>query len=176
MKVSILNRAPETLYTLTYSHEATDLLLACLPDGSIVRSTFLPVGKAAQAEVISSRIADWQKRFPETRLMPAPREFKADPSRGHLAGTDFQLKVWQELAKLQPGSITNYSALAEATGNPSAVRATGTAVGANPLAPFIPCHRVLTKSGGLGGFAGGLPLKIKLLDAEGITVQKSLAV
>ncbi|MEI7851822.1 MAG: MGMT family protein [Kiritimatiellales bacterium] len=91
---------------------------------------------------------------------------KKFPKFGTLQGTDFQKSVWRELRKIPRGQTRTYSAIAAAIGNPKAVRAVGSACGANPLPVFIPCHRVVAKNG-LGGFGSGLPWKILLLKMEG---------
>jgi methylated-DNA-[protein]-cysteine S-methyltransferase len=87
-----------------------------------------------------------------------------------LYGTPFQLDVWQVLQAIEPGRTTTYAAVAQAVGRPRAVRAVGQAVGANPVAIVVPCHRVLATGGGLGGYGGGLALKRRLLALEGATV------
>lgn len=86
----------------------------------------------------------------------------------HLRGTNFQLKVWQALLHIPEGTLTHYSALAASVGAPKAVRAVGSAVGDNPLAYLIPCHRVLRKDGGIGGYATGLARKQALLAYEAL--------
>lgn len=83
-------------------------------------------------------------------------------------GTPFQLSVWQLLRTIAYGKISYYSALAERLNNPKAIRAVGGAVGRNPIAILIPCHRVLGKDMSLTGYAGGLPTKTALLDLEKI--------
>ena len=75
-----------------------------------------------------------------------------------------------ELRKIPLGQTRSYAAIAAAVGVPGAVRAVGTANGANPVAVLVPCHRVIRLDGTLGGYAGGLPNKVKLLAAEGVTV------
>jgi AraC family transcriptional regulator of adaptative response/methylated-DNA-[protein]-cysteine methyltransferase len=84
-----------------------------------------------------------------------------------VAGTAFQEKVWQELRKIPLGETRSYAEIAAAIGQPKAVRAVGTANGDNHVAVLIPCHRVIRSDGSLGGYAGGLDRKRKLLDAEG---------
>jgi AraC family transcriptional regulator of adaptative response/methylated-DNA-[protein]-cysteine methyltransferase len=84
-----------------------------------------------------------------------------------VAGTAFQEKVWQELRKIPAGETRSYAEIAAAIGQPKAVRAVGTANGDNHVAVLIPCHRVIRSDGTLGGYAGGLNRKRKLLDAEG---------
>jgi methylated-DNA-[protein]-cysteine S-methyltransferase len=86
----------------------------------------------------------------------------------HFDGTDFQERVWQEIARVPFGQTISYSELARRAGNPQAIRAAGTNTGRNPLAIFIPCHRILAKDGGIGGFAGGLEWKRYLLKLENI--------
>jgi methylated-DNA-[protein]-cysteine S-methyltransferase len=84
-------------------------------------------------------------------------------------GTDFQLKVWRQLDCIPFGETRSYSQVAEAVGSPRAVRAVGAANGANPIAIVLPCHRVIGSSGRLVGYGGGLPLKRRLLELEGIS-------
>ena len=83
-----------------------------------------------------------------------------------LEGTDFQLQVWQALLKIPFGKTTTYQTIAEQIGRPKAIRAVGNAVGNNPLAYLIPCHRVLRSSGQLGGYRWGLDRKIAMLNWE----------
>jgi O-6-methylguanine DNA methyltransferase len=81
------------------------------------------------------------------------------------AGTAFQQAVWRELKKIPRGQTRTYGEVAAAIGCPKAVRAVGTACGANPLPLFIPCHRVVAQNGP-GGFGRGLPWKLLLLEIE----------
>ncbi len=83
-----------------------------------------------------------------------------------LIGAPFQIKVWEALLRIPSGHVTTYSEIARAIGHPAAVRAVGTAVGRNPISLFIPCHRALRKSGGLGGYHWGLPVKRAILAWE----------
>ena len=91
-----------------------------------------------------------------------------------VAGTAFQEAVWRELRKIPPGETRSYAEIAAAIGQPTAVRAVGTANGDNHVAVLIPCHRVIRSDGTLGGYAGGLDRKRKLLDAEQASTQGSL--
>lgn len=81
-------------------------------------------------------------------------------------GTPFQRRVWEALRRLPPGQTCSYAALAEAAGRPGAARATGAAVGRNPLSVIVPCHRVVGAQGSLTGYAGGLARKRALLALE----------
>ena len=83
-----------------------------------------------------------------------------------LYGTKFQKSVWTELQKIPFGETSTYSDIAEKINKPSAFRAVGSAIGANPVMIVIPCHRVIGKSGKLTGFRGGLLMKQKLLALE----------
>ena len=89
-----------------------------------------------------------------------------------LKGTKLQLKVWNYLKKIPRGKVKTYSEVAKAIGKPLAVRAVANAIGKNPLAPQIPCHRVIRSDGSLGGYSGkgGIKTKRLLLKKEGITL------
>ena len=84
----------------------------------------------------------------------------------HMIGAPFQIKVWEALLQIPSGHVSTYSEIAQAVGHPRAVRAVGTAVGRNPVSWLIPCHRALRKSGALGGYHWGLPVKRALLAWE----------
>ncbi len=84
----------------------------------------------------------------------------------HLIGAPFQIKVWEALLQVPSGHVTTYSDIAKAVGSPKAVRAVGTAVGKNPVSWLIPCHRALRKSGELGGYHWGTPIKRAMLAYE----------
>ena len=88
------------------------------------------------------------------------------PLAVHVRGTNFQLKVWTALLGIAPGCVTTYEEIADAIGQPAAARAVGSAVGRNPVSLLIPCHRVIRKSGSLGGYAWGLERKELILRAE----------
>ncbi|MCB5264992.1 MAG: methylated-DNA--[protein]-cysteine S-methyltransferase [Candidatus Cloacimonetes bacterium] len=81
-------------------------------------------------------------------------------------GTPFQLMVWEELLRIPYGQTISYREMAELIGKPKAARAVGNALGANPISILIPCHRVISSDGTLGGFGGGLPVKTYLLALE----------
>lgn len=88
------------------------------------------------------------------------------------AGTPFQQQVWQQLNQIPYGKISSYGEIAQAINNPKAVRAVGGAVGTNPIAILLPCHRVLGKDHSLTGFSGGLEIKKTLLAIENISYKE----
>jgi O-6-methylguanine DNA methyltransferase len=83
-----------------------------------------------------------------------------------LRGTEFQRRVWEALLAIPYGQTRSYADVARTIREPAAVRAVGTANGANPCAIVVPCHRVVATGGKLGGYGGGLPLKRRLLALE----------
>lgn len=126
--------------------------------------------------------ADMAARWPEARLTERPDEIahwvnaafgRSQTASLHLIGAPFQIKVWEALLSIPSGHVTTYSDIAQAIGNPRAVRAVGTAVGRNPVSWLIPCHRALRKSGGLGGYHWGLDVKRAMLAWEGARADTS---
>jgi len=120
-------------------------------------------------------MADMRARWPEATHVEAPDAItpwvaaafgRAGEARLHMIGAPFQIKVWEALLAIPSGHVTTYSEIARAIGHPRAVRAVGTAVGRNPVSYLIPCHRALRKSGALGGYHWGLPVKRALLAWE----------
>jgi AraC family transcriptional regulator of adaptative response/methylated-DNA-[protein]-cysteine methyltransferase len=117
-----------------------------------------------------------QQTFPEARLvssdkavLPGGYEALFKPynfNEFYLQGTDFQKAVWQALLAIKPGEKQSYSDIANAIGAPKAVRAVGSAIGKNPICLAIPCHRVISKQGHLGGYSWGTQIKRALLDYE----------
>lgn len=85
----------------------------------------------------------------------------------HLKGTDFQLKVWSSLLKIPMGEVVSYGEVAHDISQDKAVRAVGSAIGRNPVAVLIPCHRVIQSTGGLGGYRWGTERKTVLIGWEG---------
>jgi AraC family transcriptional regulator of adaptative response/methylated-DNA-[protein]-cysteine methyltransferase len=107
------------------------------------------------------------KELVEGALAAIERPLAAPDLPIDVAGTAFQEAVWRELRKIPAGETRSYAEIAAAIGQPKAVRAVGTANGDNHVAVLIPCHRVIRSDGSLGGYAGGLDRKRKLLAAEG---------
>ncbi len=96
---------------------------------------------------------------------PASRR-DSEPLPILLRGTNFQLKVWEALLRVEPGTVASYEQIAASIGLPGAVRAVGSALGANPVCYVIPCHRVVRKSGELGGYHWGVERKRAMLWRE----------
>ena len=88
--------------------------------------------------------------------------------------TQFEQKVIEQLKKIPKGKVTTYGEIAKSLKKPKSSRAVGNAVGKNPFAPKVPCHRVVKSDGSLGGYSGkgGVQTKIKLLKKEGVEVKK----
>lgn len=121
--------------------------------------------------------ADLRRRFPTAVFIQQEDEFQntaiaalaansAEGVKCHLKCTAFQLEVWQELLKTRVGELTTYGELARKINRPKASRAVGTAVGANPIAVLIPCHRVILSSGTLGNYRWGKERKTALIEWE----------
>ncbi len=132
------------------------------------------LGFAAESGA-EAAMADLQSRWPKATYREDPATLTpwvnaAFAMKGeaqlHMIGAPFQLKVWEALLSIPSGQVTTYSEIASAIGHPKAVRAVGTAVGRNPVGYLIPCHRALRKSGGLGGYHWGLPVKRAMLAWE----------
>ena len=129
--------------------------------------------QTSEGDAIDNLVADWKNaRMIEDHKSTAQLIepiFDAG-SRGklniHLRGTNFQLKVWEALLKIPAGTVTTYEGLAERIGQPTASRAVGTAVGHNPIAVLIPCHRVIQSSGALGGYMWGITRKTAIIGWE----------
>ena len=92
-----------------------------------------------------------------------------------LTGSAFQQAVWRALVNIPYGELLSYGSLARIVGRPKAARAVGQANGANPIPIIIPCHRVVTSGGGIGGYAGGVQIKRQLLAHEGSATPQLMA-
>jgi len=120
-------------------------------------------------------MADLRSRWPQAQFVEDPTFLRSwaesalgmtGEARLHMIGAPFQLKVWEALLTIPSGHVTTYSEIAMAIGKPKAIRAVATAVGRNPVGWLIPCHRALRKSGALGGYHWGLPVKRAMLAWE----------
>lgn len=117
---------------------------------------------------IEPEIRALAKQWPQARLLNTDKHTSAVAARAFgstaqadrplsllVRGTNFQVSVWKALLSIPPGAVTSYTQVAAAVGRPGAARAVGSAVGANPVAWLIPCHRVIQQSGKLGGYRWG---------------------
>ena len=128
----------------------------------------------AAAQGPEATMADLAARWPAARLVEdaaavRPLIEAALSGRGarlHLIGPPFQIKIWEALLAIPPGHVTTYGDIARVVCSPAASRAVGTAVGRNPVAFAIPCHRVIRRGGALGGYRWGLPVKRAMLAWE----------
>lgn len=131
-------------------------------------------------------LSDLKGRFPQAQISEKSSHFQEDVVRLftrewhdfesvklHLRGSDFQLKVWEALLKIPSGQLTTYGNIARSIGKPNASRAVGTAIGSNPIAFLIPCHRVIQSSGHFGGYRWGTPRKTAMIGWE---ASKALAI
>ncbi len=128
--------------------KAFDDLLANFPNATFTRKLDL-----AQQNALFIFQNDWSK-LNQIKL--------------HLKGTDFQLKVWESLLKIPMGKLTTYGILAKQIEQPNASRAVGTAIGSNPVAFLIPCHRVIQSTGTFGGYMWGPARKAAIIGWEGV--------
>jgi AraC family transcriptional regulator of adaptative response/methylated-DNA-[protein]-cysteine methyltransferase len=150
------------------------------PFGEIlIASTAKGICQLAFISNAAQGLSELAKRFPNARLVPqgnalqeaALSFFRSDAEqpetiRLHLKGTAFQLKVWDALLRIPSGKLLSYGQLADAVRHPGASRAVGTAIGDNPVAYIIPCHRVLQSSGRIGGYHWGVTRKSAMIGWE----------
>jgi AraC family transcriptional regulator, regulatory protein of adaptative response / methylated-DNA-[protein]-cysteine methyltransferase len=144
--------------------------LIALTDRGICHLGFVQM---SEGQAIDNLMADWKNaRMVEDSRATRPLVnaiFEAAPGTPlhlHLRGSNFQLKVWEALLQIPSGSVTTYDGLAQRIGQPGASRAVGTAVGHNPIAVLIPCHRVIRKVGEFGNYRYGAVRKKALLARE----------
>ena len=134
-----------------------------------------------EGDAIDQLVADWkQARMIEDHRSTVPLiepifdlryTHRGKPLNVHLRGTNFQLKVWEALLQIPAGEVTTYAGIASRIGNPNATRAVGSAVGHNPIAVLIPCHRVIRKIGDFGNYRYGSLRKKALLAREFASVE-----
>jgi AraC family transcriptional regulator of adaptative response/methylated-DNA-[protein]-cysteine methyltransferase len=135
----------------------------------------LGFAQSSEGAAIDAMAASWKaaelledqhatREFMEPIFDLAQRSRK--PLHIHLQGTNFQVKVWQALLEIPPGTVTTYAGIAGRIGHPSSLRAVGSAVGRNPVAVLIPCHRVIRKVGEFGNYRYGTARKQALLAWE----------
>jgi len=166
-----------THYTTTAESPCGPLLCVVDEAGAVVRIEFVK-GREAQritermraagAEIVedASRTAEVRRQLAEY-FAGERREFDLTLAP---EGTPFERSVWTELAKIPFGETRTYGEIARALGRPDAARAVGRANGANPIPIVVPCHRVIGADGSLTGFGGGLDVKARLLELEGLAL------
>ena len=135
--------------------------------------------QGSEGEAIDNLVNDWKEAkmiedYRTTAALVGPIfdlrfNTRIKPLTLHLRGTNFQLKVWEALLQIPAGSVSTYEGIASRIGNPNAIRAVGTAVGHNPIAVLIPCHRVIRKAGEFGKYRYGELRKKALLAYENVT-------
>ena len=131
--------------------------------------------QTSEGDAVDNLVANWKEAqmvedHKATASLVAPifdlTGLGREALRLHLRGTNFQIKVWEALLQIPTGAVTSYERIAARIGKPSASRAVGTAVGHNPVAVLIPCHRVLRKDGDFGNYRYGSARKKALLFSE----------
>ncbi len=145
-------------------------MLVAATDKGVCRLSFNEGREALSARFPKAELVEGGQAFAALleqviAAVEAPGDFAHIPL--DVKGTAFQEAVWQELRRIPAGETRTYAQLAAAIGRPKAVRAAGSANGANNVAVLIPCHRVIATGGGMGGYAYGLEIKRKLLAKEG---------
>lgn len=153
----------------------------------IVASTAKGVCYMAFDEDEARAFTGLKQKFPNAQFQQTPDEmqqhalsiFQYDWSKLshvklHLKGTDFQMKVWEALLKIPMGQLAAYGTIAEQIGNPNASRAVGTAIGSNPVAFLIPCHRVIQSSGNIGGYMWGHTRKTAIIGWESARINPEI--
>lgn len=129
---------------------------------------------SSEGDAIDDLVAEWKQAtmiedHRSTASLVEPifdLGYRGKPLTVHLRGTNFQLKVWEALLQIQTGTVTTYEGIASRIGKPTATRAVGTAIGHNPIAVLIPCHRVIRKVGEFGNYRYGTFRKKALLAYE----------
>ena len=162
-------QSQETVILCSFEQSPFGDMLMASEEGKIVFCTFIET-KAASLKALGLYLKRKEYKLVEESMhQPVVQklvnnEILTDIVRPE--GTTFQKRIWEELMKIPAGETRTYLQVAIDIGSPSSARAVGTAIGANPIAWLIPCHRVIQTSGGLGGYRWGLERKKSLLDWE----------
>ena len=153
--------------------------LTVLSDGEAVTALDFPLWRGRPRTAPEGTEAPDLPVFQQTKRWLAAYFAGEDPGPVppiRTAGTAFQERVWARLRAIPYGEVTTYGAIADAiaaeTGRRQSAQAVGGAVGRNPVAVLIPCHRVVGSGGSLTGFGGGLDAKVRLLETEGVDMAK----
>jgi AraC family transcriptional regulator of adaptative response/methylated-DNA-[protein]-cysteine methyltransferase len=167
--------------TIRYGLHATPFgeCLIGLTDRGICHLGFV---QDSEGDAVDNLVSEWQQAemiedYDATAPLVVPifdlSRRTGEPLHLHLRGTNFQIKVWEALLRIPTGSVTTYGRIASEIGHPAAMRAVGSAVGHNPIAVLIPCHRVIRKLGEFGNYRYGEVRKKALLAHEFAAVQPS---
>lgn len=162
---------------VNYSFEST-------PFGRLlIASTAKGICYAAFTSNDAAALQQLQQQFPAASLTAATDSAQQaalkifdgstaqSPVALHVKGSAFQLKIWEALLRIPTGALTTYKTIAGQSGSPQAVRAVGTAIGQNPVAFIIPCHRVIQSSGGLGGYRWSTVRKQAMIGWEAAKIE-----
>lgn len=135
---------------------------------TLLGTFFIETGSKGICKVVLGRLAGSRPLKKRSRIsfLVSPAAKKIDLR----SGTPFQQKVWRAIQTIPYGETRSYSWVARKAGHPKAIRAVANACGANPLPILIPCHRVISKNGGLGGFSSPIGWKKRLLAHEGVII------
>lgn len=169
---------PHIIIDSTHPIKTIKYSFAQIPFGKIIiASTQYGICSIAFYTSPQQAVDELKRYFPDTSI----QEGKLDPKllsyfqntqdtsisiRLHLCATEFQVRVWQALLAIPFGHMSTYGEIARQIGKPKASRAVGTAIGNNPIAILIPCHRVIQFSGKLGGYKWGIEQKARIIEWE----------
>ena len=173
-KIIILSKPPHTVQWGMHKTPCGPMLCGLTDKTAVCFLCFAHNLKA------SALLKEWKQCWPRTTFTEDKRAtqeminriFAKKKISVSLYGTSFQRKVWLAVLAVPPGKVVSYADMARCIKKPKAVRAVGTALGANPVPVVIPCHRVIASDGRLGGFGGGLAVKRLLLKEEGTVFLK----
>ena len=168
-------------------HLSIQYSFAATPFGKIIiASTPKGICYTAFTEDDYNALVDLQHHFPKATINATHNEMqkkalhifthdwnKIDQIKLHLKGTDFQLKVWEALLKIPMGDLSTYGSIAASIQKPNASRAVGTAIGNNPIAFLIPCHRVIQSTGTFGGYMWGPTRKAAIIGWEAAKINSN---
>ena len=147
------------------------LCLSLWPHSTHYEAIRRRLSKGFGATIVDGQWTDVLREAVEELRQNFFRAYDMNPLPLRTFGTELQQVVWRQVARISVGSTVSYSELAALAGHPTAVRAVASAVGANALNLFIPCHRVLPADGSLGNYAGLPYCKYRLLRMEGVDIE-----
>lgn len=146
---------PPSSETKRFNKGPNIAVLVVMEDGCI-KSSSLAIASSFECIGADAAVMDWLEAYSEGRASPFPL----------FQGSPFQKKALQAISSIAFGKVITYQELANMCGCPNGARAAGNACGKNPFPLFVPCHRVIRSDGSLGGFAGDIEIKKRLLDFE----------